>query len=128
MAGLVSIDIRSWDIHLLSIAPFSSISFFDYSSSSFLLVVCFIRFLSFTNRILPLFFTCILLDRRKSVHVRLVIARSDIMATPPVRQWGVTPPISTVLPTPDELAANDELIAELKGQNNFESPAETERR
>lgn len=50
------------------------------------------------------------------------------MATPPVRQWGVTPPISTVLPTPDELAANDELIAELKGQNNFESPAETERR
>ncbi|KAL5362115.1 Poly(A) polymerase central domain-containing protein [Aspergillus floccosus] len=50
------------------------------------------------------------------------------MATPPVRQWGVTPPISTVLPTPDELAANDELIAELKRQNNFESPAETEQR
>ncbi|EAU34327.1 Poly(A) polymerase [Aspergillus terreus NIH2624] len=50
------------------------------------------------------------------------------MATPPVRQWGVTPPISTVLPTPDELAANDDLIAELKRQNNFESPAETEQR
>ncbi|GAB1217830.1 hypothetical protein ATERTT37_007073 [Aspergillus terreus] len=42
--------------------------------------------------------------------------------------WGVTPPISTVLPTPDELAANDDLIAELKRQNNFESPAETEQR
>ncbi|KAJ9292695.1 hypothetical protein DTO271G3_8509 [Paecilomyces variotii] len=50
------------------------------------------------------------------------------MATPPMRQWGVTPPISTILPTPDELAANDDLIEELKAQNNFESPAETERR
>ncbi|OJJ34893.1 hypothetical protein ASPWEDRAFT_111886 [Aspergillus wentii DTO 134E9] len=50
------------------------------------------------------------------------------MATPPVRQWGVTPPISTVLPTPDELAANDDLISELKAQNNFESPTETDRR
>lgn len=50
------------------------------------------------------------------------------MATPPTRQWGVTPPISTVLPTQDELAANDDLIAELKAQNNFELPAETERR
>ncbi|KAL2220926.1 Poly(A) polymerase [Thermoascus aurantiacus ATCC 26904] len=46
----------------------------------------------------------------------------------PVKQWGVTPPISTLLPTPEELAANDDLIAELKAQNNFESPAETERR
>ncbi|KAJ5099878.1 polynucleotide adenylyltransferase [Penicillium argentinense] len=50
------------------------------------------------------------------------------MATPPARQWGVTPPISTVLPTQDEVAANDNLIAELKAQNNFELPAETERR
>lgn len=50
------------------------------------------------------------------------------MATQPTRQWGVTPPISTILPTPQELAANDDLIAELKAQNNFESPAETERR
>ncbi|KAL3436615.1 Poly(A) polymerase central domain-containing protein [Aspergillus tetrazonus] len=44
------------------------------------------------------------------------------------RQWGVTPPISTTLPTAQELSANDDLIAELKLQNNFESPAETERR
>ncbi|WEW54776.1 polynucleotide adenylyltransferase [Emydomyces testavorans] len=50
------------------------------------------------------------------------------MATPPVKQWGVTPPISTVLPTPAELAENDNLIAELKQQNNFEAPSETERR
>lgn len=50
------------------------------------------------------------------------------MSTSPVRQWGVTPPISTALPTPEELAANDDLISELKAQNNFESPAETERR
>lgn len=50
------------------------------------------------------------------------------MATPPVRQWGVTPPISMALPTKDEVAANDDLIAELKAQNNFEAPSETERR
>lgn len=50
------------------------------------------------------------------------------MATPPVRQWGVTPPISMVLPTADEVSANDDLISELKAQNNFERPAETEQR
>lgn len=44
------------------------------------------------------------------------------------RQWGVTPPISNALPTPPEVSANDELIAELKQQNNFESPQETEKR
>lgn len=46
----------------------------------------------------------------------------------PIKQWGVTPAVSTALPTPEELAANDELIAELKSQNNFEAPSETERR
>ena len=50
------------------------------------------------------------------------------MGTPPTRQWGVTPPISTSLPTPEEVATNDDLVAELKAQNNFENPAETERR
>jgi poly(A) polymerase len=50
------------------------------------------------------------------------------MAAQAVRQWGVTPPISMSLPTPEELGANDDLIAELKAQNNFEAPAETERR
>lgn len=50
------------------------------------------------------------------------------MATPPTRQWGVTPPISSVLPTQHELIANDDLIAELKAQNNFEAPSETEQR
>lgn len=50
------------------------------------------------------------------------------MAAQSGRQWGVTPPISTVLPSPDEVAANDDLISELKAQNNFEPPAETERR
>lgn len=44
------------------------------------------------------------------------------------RQWGVTPPISTALPTAAELAANDALIEELKRQNNFETPEETQRR
>lgn len=46
----------------------------------------------------------------------------------PQKQWGVTPPISQSLPTDSELATNDALIAELKRQNNFESPDETERR
>ncbi|KLJ12087.1 poly(A) polymerase [Blastomyces silverae] len=50
------------------------------------------------------------------------------MAAAPVRQWGVTPPVSNALPTPAEIAANDDLTAELKRQNNFEAPAETERR
>ena len=50
------------------------------------------------------------------------------MAAAVEKQWGTTPPISTTLPTPQELAANDALIAELKEQNNFESPEETERR
>ncbi|ODH20028.1 hypothetical protein ACO22_06007 [Paracoccidioides brasiliensis] len=50
------------------------------------------------------------------------------MAAASVRQWGVTPPISTALPTPSEIAANDDLTTELKQQNNFESPSETERR
>ncbi|GAM42651.1 poly(A) polymerase [Talaromyces pinophilus] len=50
------------------------------------------------------------------------------MAAQSTRQWGVTPPISVNLPTPEELAANDDLIAELKAQNNFELPSETERR
>ena len=44
------------------------------------------------------------------------------------RQWGLTPPISVTLPTEKELTLNDSLIAELKSQNNFESPEETERR
>ena len=50
------------------------------------------------------------------------------MATPQIRHKGVTPPISMTLPTAAELTANDALIAELKSQNNFESPEETERR
>ncbi|KAI9741766.1 MAG: hypothetical protein M1834_000152 [Cirrosporium novae-zelandiae] len=50
------------------------------------------------------------------------------MATQSARQWGVTPAISTALPTDSELAANDALVAELKRQNNFESPEATEKR
>ncbi|KAI9829933.1 MAG: hypothetical protein M1819_005905 [Sarea resinae] len=50
------------------------------------------------------------------------------MAAQTTRQWGVTPPISTALPTEQELATNDTLVAELKRQNNFESAEETEKR
>ena len=50
------------------------------------------------------------------------------MATVPDKQWGTTPPISTILPTAEEIAANDALIAELKKENNFEAPQETEKR
>ena len=50
------------------------------------------------------------------------------MAAQQPRHKGVTPPISTALPTDAELAANDALIEELKRQDNFESSEETERR
>ena len=50
------------------------------------------------------------------------------MATQQQKQWGTTPPISNALPTPAELGENDNLIAELKRQNNFEAPSETEQR
>ena len=50
------------------------------------------------------------------------------MASQGTKQWGVTPPISQSLPTEKELVANDALMAELKNQNNFESPEETKRR
>ena len=50
------------------------------------------------------------------------------MATAQPAFKGLTPPISQSLPTPAELAANDALIEELKRQNNFESPEETEHR
>ena len=50
------------------------------------------------------------------------------MAAAPARQWGVTPPIITALPTDAEIVTNDALIAELKQQNNFEASEETEKR
>ncbi|MCJ1401636.1 polynucleotide adenylyltransferase [Xylographa trunciseda] len=50
------------------------------------------------------------------------------MATTASRYKGVTPPISTTLPTAAELKANDDLIEELKNQNNFEGSEVTERR
>ena len=50
------------------------------------------------------------------------------MATSAEKQFGTTPPISSTLPSPTEIAANDALITELKKQNNFEGAEETERR
>ncbi|KAI9849101.1 MAG: polynucleotide adenylyltransferase [Sclerophora amabilis] len=50
------------------------------------------------------------------------------MSTQVLRQWGVTPPISSALPTDPEIAANNSLVEELKRQNNFESPEETYKR
>jgi poly(A) polymerase len=41
---------------------------------------------------------------------------------------GVTRPVNEHLPTAAELAANDALIEELKGQNNFESAEDTDKR
>ncbi|EPY54292.1 poly(A) polymerase Pla1 [Schizosaccharomyces cryophilus OY26] len=45
-----------------------------------------------------------------------------------VKQWGITPPISTAPATEQENALNTALIDELKRQNLFESSAESERR
>nr|XP_036577562.1 poly polymerase [Colletotrichum truncatum]KAF6784560.1 poly polymerase [Colletotrichum truncatum] len=44
------------------------------------------------------------------------------------RAYGVTPPISTALPTEAENQAKEALIEELRKQNTFESPAETAKR
>ncbi|KAH7127716.1 Poly(A) polymerase central domain-containing protein [Dactylonectria macrodidyma] len=42
--------------------------------------------------------------------------------------FGVTPPISVVLPTESEKRASDALIEELKNQKTFESPSDTAKR
>ena len=44
------------------------------------------------------------------------------------QQWGITPPVSTALPTDHELKLDKDLMDELKRQNNFESPEGTEKR
>ena len=44
------------------------------------------------------------------------------------KTWGITPPISTLLPTPAEKQASDTLLEELRRQNQFESPAESKKR
>jgi poly(A) polymerase len=50
------------------------------------------------------------------------------MSTAPVKQYGVTPPISTEGPTREEISLNDSMIEELRTQNSFESENETEKR
>jgi poly(A) polymerase len=50
------------------------------------------------------------------------------MTSAQILHKGVTPPISTSMPSQAELASNDALVEELKRQNNFESPVETDRR
>ncbi|KAK7417416.1 polynucleotide adenylyltransferase [Neonectria magnoliae] len=42
--------------------------------------------------------------------------------------FGVTPPISIVLPTESEKRASDALIVELRNQKTFESPSDTQKR
>jgi poly(A) polymerase len=44
------------------------------------------------------------------------------------RMYGVTPPMKEDLPTQPELAATEALIDELKRQNTFESPSDTDKR
>lgn len=50
------------------------------------------------------------------------------MAAPPIKQWGLTPAISSALPAPADVSLNSALIEELKRQNNYEKPAETAKR
>ncbi len=42
--------------------------------------------------------------------------------------YGLTPPISTTLPTEDQIRANEALLQELKAQGTFESATETQKR
>lgn len=50
------------------------------------------------------------------------------MATAAPRQLGITPPLSTALPTDAEKQATDALIEEMTKENLFESRADTEKR
>ena len=50
------------------------------------------------------------------------------MSDPSSKQWGLTPPISTALPTAGDTAQNAAMVEELKRQNNYEAPAETQKR
>jgi poly(A) polymerase len=47
---------------------------------------------------------------------------------PSAAQLGVTPSISTLLPTDEELRLNEALVAELRAENNFEAAEDTEKR
>ena len=44
------------------------------------------------------------------------------------QQWGITPPVSMDLPSEAELKLNEEMLEELKRQNNFETPEGVEKR
>ncbi|KAH8815846.1 Poly(A) polymerase central domain-containing protein [Xylogone sp. PMI_703] len=44
------------------------------------------------------------------------------------RQYGITPPLSTALPTEEEIQATNALVEELRRQNNYESASETNKR
>lgn len=46
----------------------------------------------------------------------------------PDKTWGITPPISTQLPTPAENQASNALQEELKRQGTYETKAETDKR
>jgi poly(A) polymerase len=50
------------------------------------------------------------------------------MAAQPTKQWGLTPPISTALPSPTDISQNAALVEELKRQNNYEAAPETQKR
>jgi len=51
------------------------------------------------------------------------------MAQPkPQKQWGLTPPMSTSLPTDLDTTKNADLIEELKRENNYEGGEETQKR
>jgi poly(A) polymerase len=50
------------------------------------------------------------------------------MATAGSMQYGVTAPLSNALPTEAENQASNDLIEELKRQNNYESTSDTNKR
>lgn len=50
------------------------------------------------------------------------------MATAGPMQYGVTAPLSSALPTESENQASNDLIEELKRQNNYESTSDTNKR
>ena len=62
------------------------------------------------------------------IDVFLLSPFHSVIMAENTRQYGVTPAISSTLPTPAELRLNEALLAELRSQNNFEAAEDTEKR
>ena len=52
----------------------------------------------------------------------------DFIMSAESRQWGLTPPMSLAHPSQEDIKQNQDLVQELKAENNYEGQAETQKR